>query len=204
MQPPFLKDKKPSNPLHDHLAPKKRKRRKDCPQYLEVVRSYGHATFRIDTFAKNKKMVKNEDGTYDYHLFHTQDRSIKHTNRWVKKPSTGEYIEVLPTISLRLFYYALCPCCKEPTQRDCADSLVVGFSHALVGMGKIRMSEGNDRKNPIRTCTCAYHSREANKELWRSTEDFMIAMLCAPVEFEEFNNPEILQHSRKVSILILL
>lgn len=220
VQQPFLKDKKAFNPLQDHLAPKKRKRRKDCPQYLEVVRSYGHATFRIDTFAKNKKMVKNEDGTYEYHLFHTQDRSIKDThaglqqsviyhdwqylNRWVKKTSTGEYIEVLPTICLRLFYYALCPCCKEPTQRDCADSLVVGFSHALVGMGKIRMSEGNDRKNLIRSCSCAYHSREANKELWRSTEDFMTAMLCPPVEFNEFNNPEISQHSRKVSTLMLL
>ena len=38
-------------------------------------------------------------------------------------------------------------------------------------------------------------------DLWRSTEDFMTAMLCAPVEFEEFNNPEISQYSRKVSVL---
>ena len=66
--------------MHDHLAPKKRKLRKDCPKYLEVVRSYGHATFRPDTFAKNKKMVKNEDGTYDFHLFHIQNRSIKDTH----------------------------------------------------------------------------------------------------------------------------
>ena len=216
---PFLKDKKASNPLHDHLALKIRKQRKDCPKYLDVVRSYGHATFRPDTFAKNKKMVKNEDGTYDFHLFHIQNRSIKDTyesflqsviyhdwqylNRWKKVNSSGESVEVLPTICLRLFYYALCPCCKEPTQRDCADSLVVGFSHALVGMGKIRMSEANDRKNLIRTCTCAYHSREANNDLWRSTEDFMTAMLCAPVEFEEFNNPEISQYSRKVSVPML-
>lgn len=76
----FLKDKKPSNPLHDHLALKIRKQRKDCPKYLDVVRSYGHATFRPDTFAKNKKMVKNEDGTHDFHLFHIQNRSVKDTH----------------------------------------------------------------------------------------------------------------------------
>ena len=219
IQVPSLKDKKPSNPLHDHLAPKKRKLRKDCPKYLDVVRSYGQATFRPDTFAKNKKMVKNEDGTYDFHLFHIQNRSIKDThesflqsviyhdwqylNRWKQINSAGVSVEVLPTICLRLFYYALCPCCKEPTQRDCADSLVVGFSHALVGMGKIKLSEANNRKDLIRNCSCAYHSREANNELWRSTEDFMTAMLCAPVEFEEFNSPEISQYSRKVSLLKL-
>ena len=212
---PLVKDKKSFNPLHDYLAPKKRKQRKDCPKYLDVVRSNGHATFRPGTFAKNKKMVKNEDGSYKFHLFHIQNRSIKDTyerflqsviyhdwqylNRWMRINSSGELVEVLPTICLRLFYYALWPCCKEPTQRDCADSLVVGFSRALVGMGKIRMSEANDRKNLIRNCTCTYHSREANTELWRSTEDFMSAMLCAPVEFEEFNNPEISQYSRKLS-----
>ena len=40
-------------------------------------------------------------------------------------------------------------------------------------------------------------------DLWRSTEDFMTAMLCAPVEFEEVNNPEISQYSRKVSVPML-
>ena len=38
---PLVKDKKSFNPLHDHLAPKKGKQRKDCPKYLDVVRSYG-------------------------------------------------------------------------------------------------------------------------------------------------------------------
>ena len=211
---PKLKDSKAVNPLHEHLKMKKRKRRKDCPLYIEVVRSYGHSVFRPDTFAKNKKMVKNEDGTYDYHMFHVQNRSIKDThksfvqsviyhdwqyiNRWEKTNDDGSIEEILPTICLRLFYYALCPCCKEPTQRDCADSMVVGFSHALVGMGKIRMSELNNRKQAIRTCECEYHSREANKESWRSTEDFMSAMLCSPVEFDEFQNPEISQYTTKV------
>ena len=213
---PKVKVIKAINPLHDHLKMKKRKRRKDCPLYLEVVRSYGHSVFRPDTFAKNKKMVKNEDGTYEYHMFHVQNRSIQDThksfvqsviyhdwqyiNRWMRTNDDGSTDEILPTICLRLFYYALCPCCKEPTQRDCADSMVVGFSHALTGMGKIRMSEVNNRKQAIRACECAYHIREANKESWRSTEDFMSAMLCSPVEFDEFQNPEISQFTTKVRV----
>ena len=211
---PKLKDSMVVNPFHEHLKMKKRKRRKDCPLYIEVVRSYGHSVFRPDTFAKNKKMVKNEDGTYEYHMFHIQNRSIKDThkssiqsviyhdwryiNRWTKTNDDGSIEVILLTICLRLFYYALCPCCKEPTQRDRADSMVVGFSHALVGMGKIRMSEINNRKHTIRTCECEYHSREVNKESWRSTEDFMSAMLCSPIEFDEFQNPEISQYTTKV------
>ena len=209
-----LTTKRAINPLHDHLSACKRKRRKDTPQYLEVVRSYGHAVFRPDTFAKTKKLVKNEDGSYDFHMYHVQNRSVKdthssfiqsviyhdwqHLNRWERKNSSGVSEEVLPSICLRLFYYALCPCCKEPKQRDCADSLVVGFSHALIGMGKIRMSEMNGKKESIRACECPYHSREATKELWRSTDDFMAAMLCSPIEFTEFKNPEISHYSTKV------
>lgn len=209
------KSSKGVNLFHDHLKPKKRKRRKDCPKYLDVVRSYGHSVFRPDTFAKNKKMVLNEDGDYEFHMMHVQNRSIKDThasfllsmvyhdwqylNRWSKLCSDGQLREVLPSICLRLFYYAICPCCKEPSQRDCADSMVVGFSHALIGMGKIRMSEHNNKKNLIRECSCPYHSRESVKELWRNTDDFMAAMLCPPIEFTEFQNPVISHFSTKVS-----
>lgn len=75
-----LKDKRTVNIFKDHLAPKKRKQRKDCPKYVDVVRAYGHATLRIDTFAKNKKMIRNEDGTYKYHLPHVQNRSIQQSH----------------------------------------------------------------------------------------------------------------------------
>jgi hypothetical protein len=76
--------------------------------------------------------------------------------------------------------------------------MVVGFAHALVGMGKIRMSEVNDKKNQIQQCTCPFHLREQNKDMWRSTEDFMTAVLCSPINFEEFKNPEISQYSHEV------
>jgi hypothetical protein len=117
-----LKDIRRVNILKDHLAPKKRKRRKDCPNYVDVVRSYGHATFRPDTFPKSKKMIKNEDGSFEFHLPHIQNMSIQlshasfliselyyewqQLNRWVYTSSDGEEIEVLPSICLRLFYYA--------------------------------------------------------------------------------------------------
>lgn len=68
--------------------------------------------------------------------------------------------------------------------------MVVRFAHALIGMGKIRMSEVNDKKNLIQQCAYAFHMREQNKDMWRSTEDFMTAVLCSPVDFEEFKNPE--------------
>jgi hypothetical protein len=193
---------------------KKRRQRKDCPKYIDVVRTFNHCTFRIDTYAKRKVMIKNEDGTYEHHLPHIQNCSIKEShesfgqseifhdwqyqNRWIKKDTDGNEVEILPTICLRLFYYAMCPCCKNPTQRDCADSLVVGFSHALVGLGKIRSGEMNNKKNSILECNCPYHARVNNKDIWRSTNDFMLGMLCAPREFSEFQNPEISQHTLKV------
>ena len=69
----------------------------------------------------------------------------QYQNSWTKKGNsknnqTDNDVIVLPSICLRLFFYAMCPCCRDPTQRDCADSLVVGFTHALIGIGKMRNS----------------------------------------------------------------
>ena len=165
-------------------------------------------------------MIKNEDGTYEYHLPHIQNSSIKEAhnsfmeseiyhdwqdqNRWAKKGLDGDEYEILPTICLRLFYYAICPCCKCPIQRDCADSLVVGFSHLLTGLGKIRNSELNNKKESILACDCPFHSKEGNRDMWKSANDFMLCMLCPPREFTEFQNPEISKHSLKVNTILNL
>ena len=202
------------NIFQKHLSVQRRKQKKDCPKYIEIVRAFLHSTFRPDTFAKRKVMIKNEDGTYEYHLPHIQNSSIKeahdsfmeseiyhdwqYQNRWIKKTRDGEEYEILPSICLRLFYYAMCPCCKSPTQRDCADSLVVGFSHMLTGLGKIRNSELNNKKKSILECSCPYHTKEGNKDMWKSANDFMLYVLCAPKEFPEFENPEISKHTVKV------
>jgi hypothetical protein len=144
------------------------------------VRTFLHSTSGPDTFAKRKIMIKNEDGTYEHHLPHIQNSSVKeahnsfmeseiyhdwqYQNRWVKKCLDGDEIEILPSICLRLFYYAICPCCKCP----------------------------------ILACVCPFHSKDGNKDIWKSANDFMLCMLCPPREFTEFQNPEISKHSLKV------
>ena len=94
----------------------------------------------------------------------------------------------------------MCPCCKDPTQRDCADSLVVGFTHLLEGVGKIRMAEYQDKKRLIAACNCIYHTSQNNKNLWKSPSEFMTAMLCALKVFEEFENPELSKYSTQAFV----
>lgn len=216
---PARKKKKSVNLYNDHLKPTVRKKRKDCPKYIDVVRAFGHSIFRIDTFARKKVMVPNDNGEFEMHLQHIQSKAIseahrsfkqseiyhdwQHENRWLRKIARQDgdgYDEIIvkPTIGLRLFFYAMCPCCKDPTQRDCADSLVVGFTHLLSGLGKIRMSDYQDKKTLIASCDCEYHSKSVNKNMWKSTSDFMTAMLCAPKVYEEFENPELSKYSTQV------
>jgi hypothetical protein len=116
------------NVFQDHLKKEKRGKRKDCPNYISVDRSFAHDTFRIDTFAKDKVFVEDEFGNWSYHLKHVQNspmeqahkdfkesekyREWQNQNRWIKrsKNNSGESTEtiVLPSICLRLFFYAMC------------------------------------------------------------------------------------------------
>ena len=64
----LLKKIKKVNAYQKHLTQDKRKKRKDCPNYMPIVRSYAHDVFRIDTFAKDKVFVENEGGTWEYHM----------------------------------------------------------------------------------------------------------------------------------------
>jgi hypothetical protein len=122
-------------------------------------------------------------------------------NRWIKKSKniSGEPTEiiVLPSICLRLFFYAMCPCCQDPKQRDCADSLVVGFTHALSGISKVRSSGVGGKRKLIDDCECEFHSREINKNLWRSTHDSMSA--CAGRRPRRGSNPDLELQKRSCS-----
>lgn len=214
-----VKKKKTINMFNDHLKATVRKKRKDCPKYIEVVRTFGHSIFRLDTFARKKVMVQNDSEDFEMHLQHIQSKSIneahkrfqqseiyhywRHENRWIKKvkKGNGEGVEdaiIKPSVCLRLFFYAMCPCCKDPTQRDCAGGLVVGFTHLLAGLGKIRMTDYQDKKRLIDACDCVYHPRQINKEMWKSTSDFMTAILCTPKVYDEFENPELSKYSTQV------
>ena len=206
------------NAFQNYLKKKKRGKRKDCPNYIGIVRSYAHDTFRIDTFAKDKVFVEDENGNWEYHMKHVQNSSMEQAhknflqsekykewqnqNRWIKKSYESNGVLnntiVLPSICLRLFFYAMCPCCQDPKQQDCADSLVVGFTHALSGIGKIRNRVVGGKKKLIEDCECEFHAREVNKKLWRSTHDFMSAVLCAPITHIDFANPVLSDFTRKV------
>ena len=166
-------------------------------------------------------MVKNESGDFEMHLQHIQSKSIqeahksflqsdvyhdwRYENRWVRNIANNGFIEceevvVQPSIGLRLFSYAICHCSKDPTQRDCADSMIVGFTHLLSGLGKIRMSDFDNKKRTIAACNCEFHKRQINKDLWKSPSDFMTAMLCAPKVYDEFEKPELSKYTTKVLI----
>ena len=128
---PAQKRKKTVNVFNDHLRAAIRKKRKDCPRYVKIVRAFGHSIFRPDTFARKKVMVKNESGDFEMHLQHIQSKSIQeahksflqpevyhdwqYENRWRRKIANYGLIEceevvVQPSIGLRLFFYAMCPC----------------------------------------------------------------------------------------------
>ena len=145
---PVHKRIKKVNVYNDHLKVTIRKKRKDCPKYVDVVRAFGHSIFRPDTFARKKVMVSNDEGDFEMHLQHIQSKSMEeahrsflqselyhdwqYENRWIRKViTTGKEVPeeeiVQPSIGLRLFFYAMCPCCKDPTQRDCADSFVASY-----------------------------------------------------------------------------
>ena len=82
---PTPKKRRTVNPYHDHLKANIRKRRKDCPKYVDVVRSFGHAFFRPDTFARKKVMAKNDEGDFEMHLKHIQNKAITEAHRSFKE-----------------------------------------------------------------------------------------------------------------------
>jgi hypothetical protein len=148
---------KKKNAFQKFLAPDERNKRKDCPEYVDLIRGFTHAYFRPDTHAL-KVIVRTENGIPEYHMPHIQTASIKDThiaflgsesyaewqyqNRYIQHHPAVDGIlmedtEIFPTICLRLFYYSLCPCCKDPTQMDCADSMTVGFEQLLFGLQKV-------------------------------------------------------------------
>ena len=69
------------NASQKHKTQDKRKRRKDCPNYMSVVRNCAHDVFRIDTFPKIKVFVENKDGIWAYHMQHVQNASMEDTHR---------------------------------------------------------------------------------------------------------------------------
>ena len=115
------------NIFHTVLSPKNRKIRDDKLD-LSVVRDFCHDICRLDTFASAKVYVHNYDGTYSYHQVHMKSQSIKcyydvfqkspEYHNWQKenmrtKKIGGIVSTIIPTIKLRIFTNAFCPCCMN-------------------------------------------------------------------------------------------
>ena len=63
---------------------------------------------------------------------------------------------IIPTIKLRVFTNAFCPCCMNQKQRDCANHVQVNYYNALKATANLRSYQGisNATKN------CLYHGHQ--------------------------------------------
>jgi hypothetical protein len=56
----------------------------------------------------------------------------QYQNRWIKIGADGNEVEILPTIYLRLYDYARCPCCTETDTVTRITELEVSSIHSIV------------------------------------------------------------------------
>lgn len=144
------------NIFHTVLSPKERKVRDDKLD-LGVARDFCHNVCRLDTFASAKVYVHNYDGTFSYHQVHIKSQSIKcyyerfqksaEYHNWQKgnistKKNGNTFSTIIPTIKLRIFTNAFCPCCMNQKQRDCANHVQINYYNALKAVANLRRYKG--------------------------------------------------------------
>ena len=183
------------NIFHTVLSPKNRKIRDDKLD-LSVVRDFCHDICRLDTFASAKVFVHNYDGTYSYHQVHVKSQSIKcyydvfqkspEYHNWQKenmrtKKKGSTVSTIIPTIKLRIFTNAFCPCCMNQKQRDCANHVQVNYYNALKAIANLRRYQGIS--NAIKSCLCHGHQNEHYLKCHTSLNSFMDAVLCKKEEY---------------------
>ena len=183
------------NIFYTVLSPKDRKIRDDKLD-LSVVRDFCHDICRLDTFASAKVHVHNYDGTYFYHQVHVKSQSIKcyydvfrkspEYHNWQKenmrtKKIGGIVSTIIPTIELRIFTNAFCPCCMNQKQRDCANHVPVNYYNALKAIANLRRYLGIS--NAIKSCLCHGHQNEHYLKCHTSLSSFMNAVLCKKEEY---------------------
>lgn len=176
------------------LTPTERKVRDDKLD-LSVVRDYCHEICRLDTFATAKTYVHNYDGTYSYHPVHVKSQSVKSyyeifqqsteyhnwQNENARIKTKGNFERRIPTIKLRLFTNAFCPCCMNQKQRDCANHIQINYYNALKAIANMRRFQGISV--PMRDCACPGHRNENYLQCHTSVSRFMDAVLCPRIEY---------------------
>jgi hypothetical protein len=168
---------------------------------LNVVRDFSHEICRFDTFATAKIFVRNYDGTTSYHQMHTKSQSMKdyykifqNTNEYLnwqdenlrstKTNNNKDKSFKKPTIKLRSFTNAFCPCCLSQKQRDCANHVQINLINALKALGNLRRYHGVSI--PMKTCGCEAHKNENYLRSPTSLSSFMDAVLCPKTPYSTF------------------
>ena len=100
---------------------------------LNVVCDFCHDVCRLDTFASASKFVRR---TRSYHQAHIKTQSVEkyfnmfqnsdeYENMRTTKSTDYPDGDRKPTIEIRPFSNAFCPCCLHQKQRDCANHEIV-------------------------------------------------------------------------------
>jgi hypothetical protein len=88
---------------------------------------------------------------------------------------------IKPTIEIRTFSNAFCPCCLHQKQRDCANHVQINLINALKALGNLRryyvISEG------IKNCQCEGHKNTNYLQCPTSVNKFMEAVLCPKIQY---------------------
>lgn len=152
---------------------------------LEVVRDFCHLNCRLDTFNSNQRIyVRNYNDSYEYHQVHIRCESLEEYFEmfqkdplylnWRKENKTinRKNMVIFPTIKLRSFSTAFCPCCLNQRQRDCANHVQVSLQNALKGLGKLRRLRGVSQA--MKTCGCSAHKNENYLKCHTSINDLKV------------------------------
>ena len=160
------------------------------------MRDFCHDICRLDTFASAKVYVHNYDGTFSYHQVHVRSQSIKcyydifqkspEYNNWQKenlrvKRKGNTVSTTIPTIKLRIFANAFCPCCMNQKQRDCANHIQINYYNSLKAIANLRRYQGISI--PMKSCLCNGHRNENDLKCHISLSAFMDAVLCPKKEY---------------------
>lgn len=218
-QTPEAKDTEKENVFLFALSPRERLLRRDKLK-LGVVRDYCHEVCRLDTFASAKVFVHDYDGNHSYHQVHQKTHALqeyynmfsispeyyawqnenKRLKKKKRKSDPDEYI--IPTIKLRSFTNAFCPCCINQKQRDCANHIQVNLTNALKALGVLRRCQAVSRT--MRTCGCTGHNNQSYLQCHTSLNSFIDAMLCPKQEYPtlsaQINPSASMEHQEEMNI----
>lgn len=148
-----------------------------------------------------KVLIRNDDDTASYHHVLVKQMTTKealplflassgwkdyvahHTYTYIKN---NVQTERLPTMSLRLFQYLICPCVQSGKQRSCANALIVDLSN---GMKALATALNHPTvKSKLEKCIregCFLHQQQNAENAHRSVKDMQKFLFCQASEYAD-------------------